>query len=85
MKNGIILLNKSACLFSSATANISAIVGLDKDGCVAMPRDEEMLMSYLTSSLAAWRKSALPLQPCWAMFAVIGKIYMAAGQAGAHQ
>ncbi|KAK3523851.1 hypothetical protein QTP70_010462 [Hemibagrus guttatus] len=56
---------------------------MDEHSYAALPKVEETLAGYLSPTLAAWRKLALPFKPCRAISALVGKAYTAAGQAGA--
>ncbi len=67
--------------FSSRLTNL---VGSVKQGYTAMPVIEDTLASHLSPSLApSWKsRPLLPSKPCRTTPALIGKSYIAAGQAG---
>ncbi|KAK3542839.1 hypothetical protein QTP70_004648 [Hemibagrus guttatus] len=79
------LLGRSGCMwygFINSCFGYSAIMGLNEH-YAAMPKVEETLAGYLSPTSAAWRKPALPSKPCTAISALVGKAYIAAGQANA--
>lgn len=70
----------SPSLFHGHFSFFLSIVGLENHGKAAMPRVEEFLASYLSPTSPVWRASALPSR---AISALVGKAYIAAGQASA--
>ncbi len=58
--------------------------GSEEQGYTAIPVVEDTLASHLSPSLApSWKsRPLLPTKPCRTTFALIGKSYIAAGQAG---
>ncbi|MCJ8739459.1 hypothetical protein PDJAM_G00047420 [Pangasius djambal] len=74
----------SARLFSPASSHYANVAGLNLTGYRAMPRVEQTLASYLSPGAASSLKApALPTKPLRTTSALVGKVYMAAGQAGA--
>ncbi len=74
----------SSCLNNAAAADFTNLVGSVEQGYTAMPVIEETLASHLSPSLApSWKSHPLlPSKPCRTTSALIGKSYIAAGQAG---
>ncbi len=68
---------------NAATANFTNLVGSVEQGYTAMPVVEDTLAFHLSPSLApSWKsRPLLPIQPCRTTSALIGKSYIAAGQA----
>ncbi|KAI2657343.1 Transposon Ty3-G Gag-Pol polyprotein [Labeo rohita] len=74
----------SSRLFIPASYNYGYVAGLDERGYRAMPRVEQTLASYLSPESASSLKApVLPSKPLRVTSALVGKGYMAAGQAGA--
>ncbi|KAL0170931.1 hypothetical protein M9458_035527, partial [Cirrhinus mrigala] len=74
----------SARLFVPASDYYSNMAGLDECAYKAMPRVEQTLASYLSPGAASSLKApSLPFKPLRTTSALVGKGYMAAGQAGA--
>ncbi len=69
---------------AAAAADFTNLVGSVEQGYTAMPVIEDTLASHLSPSLASSWKSRplLPSKPCRTTSALIGKSYIAAGQAG---
>ncbi len=67
-----------------AAADFTNLVGSVEQGYTAIPVVEDTLATHLSPSLAPSWKSCplLPTKPCRTTFALIGKSYIAAGQAG---
>ncbi len=65
-------------------ADFTNLVGSVEQGYTAMPVIEDTLASHLSPSLApSWKsRPLLPSKPCRTTSALIGKSYIAAGQAG---
>ncbi len=64
-------------------SNYANVKGLEDSGYTKMPRMEESLVGYLAASLASsWRAPTLPSKPCQVTSRLVGKAYVAAGQAG---
>ncbi len=65
-------------------ADFTNLVGSVEQGYTAMPVVEDTLASHLSPSLApSWKsRPLLPSKPCRTTSALIGKSYIAAGQAG---
>lgn len=74
----------STCLTNMATADITNLVGSVEQGYATSLVIEDTLVSHLLLSSAPSLKSRplLPTKPCRTTSALIGKSYMAAGQAG---
>ncbi len=74
----------SSRLTNSAAADFTNLVGSVEQGYTAMPVIEDTLASHLSPSLApSWKsRPLLPSKPCRTTSALIGKSYIAAGQAG---
>ncbi len=74
----------SSRLTKVAAADFTNLVGSVEQGYTAMPVVEDTLASHLSPSLAPSWKSCplLPTKPCRTTSALIGKSYIAAGQAG---
>ncbi len=74
----------SSRLTNAAAADFTNLVGSVEQGYTAMPVIEDTLASHLSPSLAPCWKSRplLPSKPCRTTSALIGKSYIAAGQAG---
>ncbi|KAI2645137.1 Transposon Ty3-G Gag-Pol polyprotein [Labeo rohita] len=74
----------SSRLFIPASYNYGYVAGLDERGYRAMPRVEQTLASYLSPESASSLKApVLPSKPLRVTSVLVGKGYMAAGQAGA--
>ncbi len=71
-------------LTNAAAADFTNLVGSVEQGYTAMPVVEDTLASRLSPSLApSWKsRPLLPTKPCRTTSALIGKSYIAAGQAG---
>ncbi len=74
----------SSCLTNAAAADFTNLVGSVEQGYTAIPVVEDTLDSHLSPSLVpSWKsRPHLPTKPCRTTSALIGKSYMAAGQAG---
>ncbi len=74
----------SSRLTNAAAADFSNLVGSVEQGYTAIPVVEDTLASHLSPSLAlSWKsRPLLPTKPCRTTSALIGKSYIAAGQAG---
>ncbi len=74
----------SSRLTNAAAADFTNLVGSVEQGYTAMPVIEDTLASHLSPSLApSWKsRPLLPSKPCRTTSALIGKSYIAAGQAG---
>ncbi len=74
----------SSRLTNAAAADFTNLVGSVEQGYTAMPVVEDNLASHLSPSLApSWNSlPLLPSKPCRTTSALIGKSYIAAGQAG---
>ncbi len=74
----------SSHLTNAAAADFTNLVGSVELGYTAMPVIEDTLASHLSPSLApSWKsRPLLPSKPCRTTSALIGKSYIAAGQAG---
>ncbi len=74
----------SSHLTNAAAADFTNLVGSVEQGYTAMPVIEDTLASHLSPSLApSWKsRPLLPSKPCRTTSALIGKSYIAAGQAG---
>ncbi len=74
----------SSCLTNAAAADVTKLVGSVEQGYTAMPVVEDTLASHLSPSLVpSWKsRPLLPTKPCRTTSALIGKSYIAAGQAG---
>ncbi len=74
----------SSRLTNAAAADFTNLVGSVEQGYTAMPVVEDTLASQLSPSLApSWKsRPLLPSKPCRTTSALIGKSYIAAGQAG---
>ncbi len=74
----------SSRLTNAAAADFTNLVGSVEQGYTAMPVIEDALASHLSPSLApSWKsRPLLPSKPCRTTSALIGKSYIAAGQAG---
>ncbi len=74
----------SSRLTNAAAADFTNLVGSVEQGYTAMPVVEDTLASHLSPSLApSWKsRPLLPSKPCRTISALIGKSYIAAGQAG---
>ncbi len=73
----------SSRLTNAAAADFTNLVGSVEQGYTAIPVVEDTLASHLSPSLAPFWKSRplLPTKPCRTTSALIGKSYIAAGQA----
>ncbi len=73
----------SSHLINAAAADFTNLVGSVEQGYTAMPVVEDTLASHLSPSLApSWKsRPLLPTKPCRTTSALIGKSYIAAGQA----
>ncbi len=68
---------------TNAAADFTNLVSSVEQGYTAMPVVEDTLASHLLPSLApSWKSRPLPSKPCRTTSALIGKSYIAAGQAG---
>ncbi len=74
----------SSRLTNAAAADFTNLVGSVEQGYTAMPVIEDTLASHISPSLApSWKsRPLLPSKPCRTTSALIGKSYIAAGQAG---
>ncbi len=74
----------SSCLTNAAAADFTNLVSSVEEGYTAIPVVEDTLASHLSPSLApSWKSHPLlPTKPCRTTSALIGKSYIAAGQAG---
>ncbi len=74
----------SSRLTNAAAADFTNLVVSVEQGYTAMPVVEDTLASHLSPSLApSWKsRPLLPSKPCRTTSALIGKSYIAAGQAG---
>ncbi len=74
----------SSRLTNAAASDFTNLVGSVEQGYTAMPVIEDTLASHLSPSLApSWKsRPLLPSKPCRTTSALIGKSYIAAGQAG---
>ncbi len=74
----------SSRLTNAAAADFTNLVGSVEQGYTAMPVIEDTLASHLSPSLApSWKsRPLLPSKSCRTTSALIGKSYIAAGQAG---
>ncbi len=74
----------SSRLTNTPAADFTNLVGSVEQGYTAMPVIEDTLASHLSPSLApSWKpRPLLPSKPCRTTSALIGKSYIAAGQAG---
>ncbi len=74
----------SSRLTNAAAADFTNLVGSVEQDFTAIPVVEDTLASHLSPSLApSWRsRPLLPTKPCRTTSALIGKSYIAAGQAG---
>ncbi len=74
----------SSCLINAAATDFTNLVGSVEQGYTAIPVVEDTLASHLSPSLAPSWKSCplLPTKPYRTTSALIGKSYIAAGQAG---
>ncbi len=74
----------SCRLTNAAAADFTKLVGSVEQGYTAMPVVEDTLASHLSPSLApSWKScTLLPSKSCRTTSALIGKSYIAAGQAG---
>ncbi|MGL5643640.1 MAG: hypothetical protein ACRCW3_02595, partial [Metamycoplasmataceae bacterium] len=74
----------SSRLTNAAAADFTNLVGSVEHGYAAIPAVEDTLASHLApTSAASWKsRPVLPSKPCRTTSALIGKSYMAAGQAG---
>ncbi len=74
----------SSHLTNAAAADFTNLVGSVEQGYTAIPVIEDTLASHLSPSLApSWKsRPLLPTKPCRTTSALIGKSYIAAGQAG---
>ncbi len=74
----------SSRLTNATAADFTNLVGSVEQGYTAMPVIEDTLASHLSPSLApSWKsRPLLPSKPCRTTSALIGKSYIAAGQAG---
>ncbi len=74
----------SSRLFIPASNYYGNVVGLDECGYRAMPKVEQTLASYLSPHVASSLKApALPTKPLRTTSTLVGRGYLAAGQAGA--
>ncbi len=74
----------SSRLTNAAAVDFTKLVGSVEQGYTAIPVVEDTLASHLSPSLApSWKSRPLvPTKPCRTTCALIGKSYIAAGQAG---
>ncbi|ROI33884.1 hypothetical protein DPX16_20398 [Anabarilius grahami] len=74
----------STRLTNAAAADFTNLVGSVEQGYTAIPAIEDTLATHLSpSSAPSWKsRTLLPFKPCRTTSALIGKSYMAAGQAG---
>ncbi len=74
----------SSRLTNAAAADFTKLVGSVEQGYTALPVVEDTLASHLSPSLVpSWKSHPLlPSKPCMTTSALIGKSYIAAGQAG---
>ncbi len=74
----------SSCLTNAAAADFINLMGSVEQGYTAMPVVEDTLASHLSPSLApSWKsRPLLPSSRVGPISALIGKYYIAAGQAG---
>ncbi len=74
----------SSHLTNAAATDFPNLVGSVEQGYTAIPVVEDTLASHLSPSLApSWKsRPLLPTKPCRTTSALIGKSYIAAGQAG---
>ncbi len=74
----------SSHLTNAAAADFTNLVGSVDQGYTAIPVVEDTLASHLSPSLTpSWKsRPLLPTKPCRTTSALIGKSYIAAGQAG---
>ncbi len=74
----------SSRLTNTAAADFTNLVGSVEQGYTAIPVVEDTLASHLSPSLVpSWKsRPLLPTKPCRTTSALIGKSYIAAGQAG---
>ncbi len=74
----------SSRLTNTAAADFTNLVGSVEQGYTAIPVIEDTLASHLSPSLApSWKsRPLLPTKPCRTTSGLIGKSYIAAGQAG---
>ncbi|XP_032365670.1 uncharacterized protein LOC116682766 [Etheostoma spectabile] len=74
----------SARLSTPHLLEFGNVAGIKDCGYGTMPRVEDSLASYLSPQLtSSFGKPALPTGPCRVTSSLVGKAYMAAGQAGA--
>ncbi|XP_032363307.1 uncharacterized protein LOC116675969 [Etheostoma spectabile] len=74
----------SARLSTPQLLEFGNVAGIKDCGYGTMPRVEDSLASYLSPQLtSSFGKPALPTGPCRVTSSLVGKAYMAAGQAGA--
>lgn len=72
----------SSRISSLTISNYALFVGMREHCYGAMPRIEEMLACYLSTEAASSLKApTLPTKPCRTTLSLVGKAYMAAGQA----
>ncbi|KAF4100711.1 hypothetical protein G5714_018907 [Onychostoma macrolepis] len=74
----------SSRLTNAAAADFTNLVGSVERGYTAIPATEDMLATHLSpSSASSWKSRPIfPTKPCRTTSALIGKSYVAAGQAG---
>ncbi len=74
----------SARLFSPNVSHYSNVVGLNEHSYGKIPQVEDTLAGYLSpGGVSSLKSLVLPTKPFWTSSALVGKAYMAAGQAGA--
>lgn len=74
----------SALLFSPNVSHYSNIVGLNERGYGKIPQVEDTLAGYLSpGGVSSLKANVLPNKPLRTSWALVGKAYTAAGQAGA--
>lgn len=73
----------STHVYAPVMNSYANIKELDEQGYVEMTRVEKLLANYLIPTAASsWKATALPSKPCQVTSKLIGKAYIAAGQAG---
>ncbi len=71
-------------VYSTQTSHYTSILYKEVHGYGEMPKVKEMLMSYLSPELSSSaRSTVLPTKPVRTTSALVGKAYLAAGQAAA--
>ncbi len=78
---------RNRCLIESIVhkaSHYSSILNKERNGYGEMPKVEEMLASFLSpESSSSTRSPVLPTKPVRTISALVGKAYLAAGQAAA--